>query len=143
MINASEIRKYAAEAGFDLCGIARVRRLGDQTQRLCDWLGMGYDSGLAYMRRNVEKRLDPALLYEGAKTVIVCAANYKNEHWDQRNSRNPRISSYALAQDYHVTMKAKLGIILRRLSDEHPGIRGVASQIQLPCSKKAGQSKRG
>lgn len=137
MINASEIRKYAAEAGFDLCGIARVRRLGDQTQRLCDWLGMGYDSGLSYMRRNIEKRLDPALLYEGAKTVIVCAANYKNEHWDQRNSRNPRISSYALAQDYHVTMKAKLDIILRRLSDEHPGIRGRCFTDSAPVLEKS------
>lgn len=137
MIGASKIKELAHEAGFDLCGIARVRHLGEQSARLSDWLGNGYSSGLSYMGRNVDKRLDPALLFEGAKSVIVCAANYKNEFWDQNASENPKISSYALLQDYHVTIKSRLNAILERLTAEHPGLRGRCFTDSAPVLEKS------
>lgn len=137
MISAEKIKRIASEAGFDLCGIARVRYLGDQSERLSEWLGKGYDSGLGYMHRNIEKRLDPSLLYDGAKSVIVCAANYKNGSWDQRASTNPRISSYALTQDYHTTMKGWLKLVLSRLGEEYPGLRGRCFTDSAPVLEKS------
>lgn len=41
------------------------------------WLGKGYQSSLAYMERNIEKRADPRKLVEGARTAVVCAVSYK------------------------------------------------------------------
>lgn len=137
MILSSKIKEYAREVGFTLCGIARVRHLGEQSERLSEWLGRGYDSGLAYMGRNIEKRLDPALLYKGAKSIIVCAANYKNEHWDQSMSPNPKISSYALSPDYHITIKDKLNRILGFLKEEHPHLHGRCFTDSAPVLEKS------
>ena len=120
-----------------MCGIARVRHLGEQSTRLSKWLDKGYDSGLSYMHRNVEKRLDPSLLYEGARSVIVCAANYKNESWDQRLNTNPKISSYALARDYHFTMKDWLKLLLTRLAEEYPGLHGRCFTDSAPLLEKS------
>lgn len=137
MISSEKIKRFAAEAGFDLCGIARVRYLGDQSAGLSEWLGKGYDSGLGYMRRNVDKRLDPSLLYEGAESVIVCAANYKNGSWDQRTGANPGISSYALTHDYHTTIKGRLKLVLSRLGEEYPDLRGRCFTDSAPVLEKS------
>ncbi len=137
MISSQKIKRFVAEAGFDLCGIARARHLGEQATRLSEWLDKGYDSGLSYMHRNVDKRLDPALLYEGAESVIVCAANYKNESWDQQSSINPRISSYAITQDYHTSLKDGLNIVLARLKEEYPDLRGRCFTDSAPVLEKS------
>lgn len=137
MIDSSKIKEFAREAGFDLCGIARVRRLEEQSERLLAWLDNGWNSGLGYMERNIDKRLDPALLFDGARSVIVCAANYKNEFWNQHGHESPKISSYALAQDYHVTMKGKLNAMLERLAGEYPGLCGRCFTDSAPILEKS------
>ncbi len=78
MLSAEHIKAAAAEAGFDLCGIARARHLDERERTFRRWLGAGRHSTLSYMERNAEKRFDASLLVEGARTVIVCGVGYKS-----------------------------------------------------------------
>jgi len=48
----------AKELGFDLVGFASAELLQDETERLKEWLALGYHASMEYMNRNVEKRLD-------------------------------------------------------------------------------------
>ena len=57
MLQAREIKQAAAAAGFDLCGICRVRNFSAEQTFFEGWLERGFDGGLGYLRRNVEKRL--------------------------------------------------------------------------------------
>ena len=78
MLDLLNIKKLAADAGFDLCGVAPCRHLSEGEARFRAWLARGGQSSLGYMERNAEKRFDPRLLVEGARTAVVCAVSYKN-----------------------------------------------------------------
>ena len=78
MLDYQHIKKLAADAGFDLCGLAPCGHMAQNEAWLRAWLGKGYQSSLTYMERNVEKRADPRKLVEGARTAVVCAVSYKN-----------------------------------------------------------------
>lgn len=94
------------------------------------------DSGMEYMRRNREKRLDPGTLVEGAQTVIVCAVNYKNPAWEQAG-RTMKIASYSYAPDYHTLIKGMLGTMFEGLAAEYPGVRGRSFCDTAPVLEKA------
>ena len=70
MLQAREIKQAAAAAGFDLCGICRVRNFSAEQTFFEGWLERGFDGGLGYLRRNVEKRFSPAELMPGARSVV-------------------------------------------------------------------------
>ena len=73
MLDSLHIKRLAAEAGFDLCGIARCKPFPQNEMHFRRWLGQGYHSSLEYLTRNLDKRFDPARLVEGARTAVVCA----------------------------------------------------------------------
>ena len=66
----------AKECGFDACGIVPVDVLFRERERLERWIGQGFHAGMNYMANNIEKRENPALLVEGARSVIVTLTNY-------------------------------------------------------------------
>ena len=66
---------------------------------------------MGYMTRNVEKRLDPRLLVDDAKSVIVVLQNYFPGD-TQHDPEAPVLSKYAYGRDYHITMKEKLRLLL-------------------------------
>lgn len=137
-ISSDLIRRMASEAGFSLCGIARCRTLDEQAGHLDSWLTTGMESGMEYMRRYRDKRLDPAALVEGAKTVIVCAVNYKNSAWNQTaEGRTPRIASYSYSPDYHTLIKDMLGGMLEYISVEYPGVAGRCFSDTAPLLEKS------
>jgi epoxyqueuosine reductase len=110
--------------------------LGEQAERLDQWLAAGMDSGMEYMRRNMAKRLDPCVLVDGAKTVVVCAVNYKNMAWDQRG-QGMKIASYSYAPDYHVRIKRMLNVVLECISREYPGVKGRLFCDTAPLLEKS------
>lgn len=135
IVSSGFIRKSAMQAGFSLCGIARARVLTERGDALDRWLDAGMDSGMEYMRRNRDKRLDPCAVVAGARTVVVCAVNYKNEAW--RQSVVPRIASYAYAPDYHTTVKEMLFRVSAALRGEYPGVGGRCFSDTAPVLEKA------
>lgn len=143
-VSSEFIRRTAFDAGFSLCGIARCRPLAERSGALESWLDGGLHSGMEYMERNREKRLDPGLLVEGARTVVVCAVNYKNTAWNQTaEGRSPKIASYSYAPDYHTLIKQMLARMLERIAAEYPGVGGRCFSDTAPVLEKSWASEAG
>ncbi len=53
------IKAAAAGLGFHLCGIARARRLDDCEPLLRSWIDAGMNDNMAYLGREIGRRLDP------------------------------------------------------------------------------------
>ncbi|MBE0674883.1 MAG: tRNA epoxyqueuosine(34) reductase QueG [Bacteroidales bacterium] len=133
----SEIIRQAASASrFDLCGIARAEELIPEGERLMSWLADGMNAGMDYMNRNTGKRINPALLVPGAKTVVVVALNYYPGNSNHSESF-PVISRYATGADYHVVMKERLGEMMKRLQTLIPGLEGRVFTDSAPVMEKA------
>ena len=137
MLDYRNIKSLAAEAGFDDCGIAPCRHMADNESRYRRWIGRGWQSSLAYMERHADKRFDPRLLVEGARTAVVCLAAYKNPPGDgYPPEHRTRVASYAVAEDYHTTLRQMLRRILEALCARHPGLRGRAFVDTAPLAEK-------
>lgn len=124
-VDAERIRREAAAVGFDRCGICRPVRFEAERRFFDGWLERGYDGGLGYLRRNVEKRFDVAELMPGARSVVVCAVAYRNDtslgYGDE--PVEVKVASYARSVDYHVSIKAMLAELAERLDLKGQGIR--------------------
>ena len=71
MLSSADIKSAAVAVGFDRCGIARATAVsGQRAAELRAWLAEGCHGEMDYLARNVEKRLDPRLLVEGARTIV-------------------------------------------------------------------------
>ena len=137
MLDHQLIKKLAAGAGFDLCGVAPCRRLSENETRFRAWLARGHQSSLGYMERNAEKRFDPRLLVEGARTAVVCAVNYKNRVGEgYPPEHRTKVASYACAADYHTTVRAMLTQMLDALRAACPGLGGRAFTDTAPLAEK-------
>lgn len=138
MVKKEHIERLAREAGFDLCGVARVRQLGEWREPFAGWLQKGYHSQMEYMTRHFDKRFDPSQLMAGATTVIVCAVSYKTDASLREFTPGERlISSYALAKDYHLTIKTMLGQMLEKLREIYPEVGGRTFCDTAPILEKA------
>ena len=137
MLENLSIKKLAARAGFDLCGITPACRLADNEARFRAWLAAGRHATLGYLERNLDKRFDPSRLVAGARSVVVCAVSYKN----RRSEGYPpdcrtRVASYACNRDYHAVIKAMLRTMLDELRRDHPGLEGRAFVDSAPLLEK-------
>src|SRR3954464_2592007 len=101
------IKAEAKKLGFMFCGIARADFLEDEAPRLENWLNKNMHGEMQYMENHFDKRLDPRLLVDGAKSVISVAINYYTNS-QQTDPDAPKISKYAYGADYHTVIKDKL-----------------------------------
>lgn len=137
MIAADTIKKCSAEVGFDLCGIVRTRPLPRAEERFRDWLRQGRQAGLGYLERHLDKRFDVRKLVADARTIVVCAVSYKNLYSSgYPGDCRTRVASYALAADYHFTIKEMLRQLARRLRDEVPALTGRCFVDSAPLVEK-------
>ncbi len=125
LVNKTEltykIKEEAIRLGFNDCGIAQARFLKEEQAHLQAWLDAEYNADMEYMKRNFDKRLDPRLLVDNAKSVIVVALNYYPEKLQEKQL--PQIAKYAYGKDYHKVIKNKLFLLLdfvKNISDEKP-----------------------
>lgn len=101
------IKEKARQLGFLECAILKAESLDHSEKPLKNWLEKGYHGEMGYMTRNLEKRLDPRLLVENARSVIIVLQNYYTQ-LGQHDANAPVLSKYAFGKDYHVVMKDKL-----------------------------------
>jgi epoxyqueuosine reductase len=109
------IKRAAADAGFDLAGIAPA---GDsrELEHFPAWIAAGHAGEMKYLEARDEqgdlKRASLSRVAPWAKSVIVCAINYNTDHpysTGAQNSDRGWISRYAWSrEDYH-------DAVLRRL----------------------------
>ena len=117
-MNYSQLIKQKAEKfGFQSCGISKAEFLEEEAPRLEAWLNKGYHGEMKYMENHFDKRLNPTLLVDGAKSVISLSYNYfpitAIETLD-----NFKISKYAYGEDYHEVIKDILKEMVAELQEE-------------------------
>lgn len=117
-MNYSQLIKQKAEKfGFQSCGISKAEFLEEDAPRLEAWLNKGYHGEMKYMENHFDKRLNPTLLVDGAKSVISLSYNYfPKVKIDEIN--NFKISKYAYGEDYHEVIKDILKNMVAELQEE-------------------------
>lgn len=95
-----------------------------------------------YMENHFDKRLDPRLLVDGAKSVISVMLNYYTEK-QQSDPEAPKISKYAYGKDYHDVIKAKLRELLHFINDNIGEVSGRGFVDSAPVLDKAWAKKSG
>ena len=96
---------------------------------------------MKYMENYFDKRLDPRLLVDDAKSVISLLYNYYPEQ--TQISGTPKISKYAYGKDYHEVIKEKLNEFLFSLKQEIGNISGRAFVDSAPVLDKVWAAKSG
>ena len=131
------VKQSASICGFNICSSASCRDMVEHEIFLLNYLNNNYNARLEYLERNFEKRLDPRLLMPGAKSIIVCAVSYNNLAWRAQKDNKHKIASYALAKDYHMTIKNMLNELLELLKKENPEIKARVFVDTAPILEKA------
>jgi epoxyqueuosine reductase len=123
-----DIRHKAQELGFDAVGITDASPLGrEHGERFDAWLHSGCAGPLKYMHRNLEKRIDPGKLLDGARSVVVVVLNYKPQvdatavGWAPPTAPTGRIAQFAQYEDYHGFIKALLRELASFIQDRAGG----------------------
>ena len=136
------IKEEAKKLGFAFCGIAQAGFLEEEAPHLEAWLEKGMHGEMQYMENHFDKRLDPRLLVDGAKSVISLGLNYYTED-KQADPLAPKISIYAYGDDYHEVIKAKLKQLLQVLNEKIGEVGGRAFVDSAPVLDKAWAKKAG
>ena len=110
------IKQKANELGFFSCGISKVEFLEEDAPHLEKWLNENRHGEMKYMENHFDKRLNPALLVDGAKSVVSLLLNYFPE--SSQNEDAPKISKYAYGRDYHHVIKDKLSVLCEELNEQ-------------------------
>jgi epoxyqueuosine reductase len=144
-MNASQysqlIKTEASRLGFLSCGIARADFLEQEAPRLERWLSQNQHGQMHYMENHFDKRLDPRLLVDGAKSVVSLLYNYYPS--EKQHPDSYKISKYAYGQDYHHVIKNKLAQLLDTLRQHVGEINGRAFVDSAPILEKAWAAKSG
>jgi epoxyqueuosine reductase len=136
------IKTEAKNLGFLFCGIAKAEFLEEEAPRLETWLNKGMHGEMRYMENYFDKRLDPRLLVDGAKSVISLGLNYYTDTI-QLDSSAPKISKYAYGADYHSVIKEKLKQLLEIINQKIGEVGGRAFVDSAPVLDKAWAKKAG
>ena len=135
------IKAEAQRLGFLSCGISKAGFLEAEAPRLESWLKKGMQGEMHYMENHFDKRLDPTLLVDDAKSVISLLLNYYPS--ETQNPDSYKISKYAYGQDYHFVIKDKLKDLLRFIQTEIGEVSGRSFVDSAPVLDKAWAAKSG
>ena len=114
-LSAARIKETARKYGFQACGLAPADALpAPYAEKVREWLASGQNATMDYLAQNLDKRLDPRLLVEGAKTIVSLAINYYTPPPDAAPD-SYTLARYAQGQDYHDVVKQRLRLLMRDL----------------------------
>jgi epoxyqueuosine reductase len=112
------IQTEAQKLGFSECAFVPVQKLVQFEEVYSNWIANEHHASMSYMERNVEKRINPELLVENAKTVIVFLHRYNGTN-ELLNSKY-KIARYAYGSDYHKVIKDKLFLLAEIIDQYQP-----------------------
>jgi epoxyqueuosine reductase len=138
----SLIKAKANELGLLGCVILPVGFLSEEMQPFQTWLANDMHGEMSYMARNIDKRLDPRLLFENAKTIIVVLQNYFPAE-TQVDKTAPVLSKYAFGTDYHFVIKDKLKSLLSFIQNEIQPCNGRPFVDSAPVLERAWAKRAG
>ena len=135
------IKAEALRIGFLSCGIAKADFLEDEAINLDSWLNNNYHGEMKYMENHFDKRLDPRLLVDDAKSVISLSYNYFPSLLQRNDSY--KIAKYAYGQDYHHVIKSKLKELSVFIQDNIGDVQGRAFVDSAPIMERSWAAKSG
>lgn len=133
MTFSEEIKQFALSLGFDACGICCAKNSGQETKYL-DWISQNCHADMTYLERNIDKRLDPRLLVDNAKSVICVALNYYPR--EKMPDNVPQFAYYAYGEDYHDVVKTKLNQLFNFIKLTYPDVSGRAFSDSAPVLER-------
>ncbi len=136
------IKEEANRIGFTDCGISKADFLSTKKTYLCECLENKYHSQMNYMENHLDKRLDPRVLFEGAKSVVVVSLNYYND-LELLNKAKYKISKYAWGKDYHLIIKNKLYLLQNFIKQKSANCKVKVCVDTAPVMEKVWAEKSG
>lgn len=146
---ARQIHLWAADLGFAQVGICDTD-LRVQKEPLESWLAEGYHGDMDWLAQNQDKRLNPALMVDGAVRAISVRMNYLPGDTRQiqvlKDPTKAYISRYALGRDYHKLMRKRLAQLADKIRQAAEPLMPVnqrpfvdsAPVLERPLAVKAG-----
>ncbi len=89
------------------------------------------------MERQAPKRLDPGLVLDGARSILVLALNYYAAGTYSDSPIKGKISRYAWGDDYHDIVKDRLEAVLAFIKKMEPSAKGLCYADTGPVMEKA------
>lgn len=129
-----QIKKIAIEIGFNDCGFAKAEQLNFNKEKLIFAIENGFTSELSFLNNNIEKRSNPLLLLDNAKTIISVIASYYQV--DSQQKSKYEISKYAYSNDYHAIIKANLERLFVKIKEIFPDVNGKVFCDTAPIFEK-------
>lgn len=140
--NTTLIKNKAKELGFFFCGVSKADFLKEEVVHLDNYLKKNFHGSMSYMENHYDKRLDPRLLVDNAKSVVSLLMNYYPEN-QQSETDSAKISKYAYGEDYHFIIKEKLKDFFQFIQDEIGEVGGRVFTDSAPVLDKAWAKKSG
>ena len=100
-MNKEKLKEFCSSIGLKCVGIAGVGPYYDLEKIIKQKLSNGYFTGME--EEIIEKRVNPRLIMENAKSIIVCAFPYYVDEVEESN-----LSKYCYGEDYHIVAKRYL-----------------------------------
>lgn len=136
------IKEKAAELGFFFTGVSKADFLEKEARELDQWLKNGNHGKMTYMENHFDKRLDPRLLVDNAKSVVSLLLNYYPSE-TQEIEDAPKLSKYAYGMDYHFVIKDKLTELFEFIHEEIGEVGGRMFVDSAPVMDKAWAKRSG
>jgi len=115
---------------------ARARDLGFDDCRFCApdppaetdlyraWLARGFHGRMEWMRRSMEKRLDPNRVLPGVRTLVLLSLGYGPQDPPTPAALSGEVSCYAWGEDYHGIAGGMAGELAAQIRDRF-GARAI------------------
>lgn len=130
-----KIRGIAIDTGFCACGFSRAQELSADKDALLRRINNGFTGEMKYLEINLDKRADPRILFENAKTVISVLLSYYPP--EIKIPSDYHVSAYAWGNDYHEIIKSLLEQFLKKIKEIIPGVNGRTSCDSGPIFERA------
>ena len=112
------VKRLAAEAGFDLCGISPVDAF-PELDFLKEWIERGYHGEMQYLARNADRRADVRAVMPGARCVIMLGTVYNAPRpyaTETTDAGRADIARYAWGDDYHSVIDARMRRLIEAIT---------------------------
>ncbi|HCP44444.1 MAG TPA: epoxyqueuosine reductase, partial [Deltaproteobacteria bacterium] len=116
-VSLDELRARAAALGLSVG--ASDAPPGPEAKDLDEWLRLGRHGEMGWLERNPQRRADPRLVVDGARSVVSVGLNYFQGELPPAPSDQPRgrVARYALGDDYHDVLLDKVRDLTDQLGD--------------------------
>ena len=139
------IENFAKKLGFNGFGVTRVLP-SKSIENYKEWLNLGYQGEMSYMRRNVEKRSSLDMVLSGVQSVVCLRTNYLTEDKDMSfvdEKERGDISLYALNEDYHEVLIQRHRKLEEKIREEFEGCQtkiyiDTGPILEKPLAQNAG-----